>query len=52
MLKDITEINDMAQAKGLPFPTMIELNSDQLWKNNLIVTFDLIEQKIIFKRVS
>ncbi|MCQ1530379.1 hypothetical protein [Lutispora saccharofermentans] len=51
MLKDMIEINDMAQAEGLPFPTTIELNSDQLWKNKLLVTFDLIDQKIIFRRL-
>ena len=51
-LKDVSQINNMTQAEGLPFITMIELNSDQLWKNDLIVTFDLIEHKIIFKRVS
>jgi len=51
-LKDVSQINNMAQAEGLPFPTMVELNSDQLWKNDLLVTFDLIEQKIIFKKAS
>jgi hypothetical protein len=50
MLDDVAEVNDLAQADGLPYPTMIELNSDQLWKCNLIVTFDLIEQKIIFRK--
>lgn len=50
VLKDVAEINDLAQAEGLPYPTMIELNSDQIWKCNLLVTFDLIEQKIIFRR--
>ncbi|MFZ5353134.1 MAG: hypothetical protein ACOZCL_10490 [Bacillota bacterium] len=48
-LYDVAEVNDLAHADGLPYPTMIELNSDQLWKNNLLVTFDLIEQKIIFR---
>lgn len=52
LLDDVAEVNDLAQADGLPYPTMIELNSDQLWKCNLIVTFDLIEQKIIFKNLS
>lgn len=51
-LSDVVEINNMAQVEGLPFPTMIELNSDQLWKNNLLVTFDLINQKIIFCRLA
>ncbi len=50
MLIDMVEINNMAQAEGLPLPTMIELNSDQLWKNNLLVTFDLIDQRIIFRK--
>jgi len=49
-LKDITEANDIAQAKGLPYSTMIELNSDQIWKCKLLVTIDLIEQKIIFRK--
>jgi hypothetical protein len=47
-LNDISEVNDIAQADGLPYPTMLELNSDQIWKCNLLVTIDLIEQKIIF----
>jgi len=51
MLHDVVEVNDIAQADGLPYPTMIELNSDQLWKCNLLVTFDLIEQKIIFRKL-
>ncbi|MFT4144033.1 MAG: hypothetical protein QM644_06205 [Mobilitalea sp.] len=49
-LKDITEVNDIAQADGLPYLTMIELNSDQIWKCKLLVTIDLIEQKIIFRK--
>lgn len=48
ILNKVTEANNFAQAEGLPYPTMIELNSDQLWKCNLLVTFDLIKQKIIF----
>ncbi len=51
-LSEVVEINNMAQAEGLPHPTMIELNSDQLWKNNLLVTFDLINQKIIFRKLA
>lgn len=39
-----------AQGEGLPYPTMIELNSDQIWKCKLLVTIDLIEQKIIFRK--
>ncbi len=50
-LSEVVEINDMAQAQGLPHPTMIEFNSDQLWKNKLLVTLDLIDQKIIFHRL-
>ncbi len=49
-LKDITEVNDIAQANGLPYPTMIELNSDQIWKCKLLVTIDLIKQKIILRK--
>ncbi len=51
MLQDIVEVNNIAQAEGLPYPTILELNSDQLWKCNLLVTFDLIEQKVIFRRL-
>ena len=50
-LTDIAEVNDLAQAKGLPYITMVELNSDQIWKCNLLVTMDLIEQKIILKKI-
>lgn len=50
-LKGITEAKNFEQAEGLPHPTMIELNSDQIWKNNLLVTLDLINQKIIFCRL-
>ena len=50
MLKDVSEANNFAQVEGLPYPTMIEFNSDQIWKCNLLVTFDLIEQKIIFRK--
>ncbi len=41
---------DIAQAKGLPYPTMIELNSDQIWDQELVVTLDLIEGKILFRK--
>lgn len=51
VIEDMVEINNMAQAKGLPFPTIIELNSDQIWKNKLLITFDLIDQKIIFRKL-
>lgn len=50
LLKDMTEAN-IAQADGLPYPTMIELNSDQIWKCSLLVTIDLIDQKIIFRKM-
>ena len=50
-LKDITEANNFEQVEGLPHPTMIELNSDQIWKCNLLVTLDLIDQKIIFRKL-
>ena len=50
-LTDIAEVNDLAQAEGLPYITMVELNSDQIWKCNLLVTMDLIEQKIILKKI-
>jgi hypothetical protein len=41
----------MAQAEGLPYPNMVELNSHQIWKCKLLVTIDLIDQKIIFRRL-
>lgn len=50
MLQDMVEVNNFAQVDGLHYPTMIGLNSDQLWKSNLLVTFDLIQQKIIFRK--
>lgn len=49
VLRDIARA-DLAQAAGLPYPTMIELNSDQIWAHDLIVTFDLIEENIVFKK--
>lgn len=49
MLKDVVEVFDIASADGLPFPTGVELNSDQIWKLGLLVTFDLIENKIIIR---
>lgn len=51
ILQDVIEVSDLAQADGLPYPTMVGLNSDQLWKSNLLVTFDLIEEKIIFRKL-
>ena len=49
VLHDISKA-DLAQAAGLPYPTMIEFNSDQIWDHDLIVTFDLIEDNIILKK--
>ncbi|WP_105616420.1 pepsin/retropepsin-like aspartic protease family protein [Vallitalea okinawensis] len=49
-LSEIGEVHDIAQAQGLPYKTMIELNSDQIWKSNLLVTFDLIEGNIILSK--
>jgi hypothetical protein len=34
-LHDVAKANDMAQAQGLPHTTMIELNSDQIWKTGM-----------------
>jgi hypothetical protein len=48
-LKGLEETN-LAQVTDLPYPLAIELNSDQIIKNNLLVTIDLIDQKIIFRR--
>ncbi len=48
-LKDVAKASDMAQADGMPYPTRIELNSDQIWKNHMVVTLDLISQKIVLK---
>ncbi|HEX2946310.1 MAG TPA: hypothetical protein VHT96_10190 [Clostridia bacterium] len=50
IMNDLTEAN-IAQEDGLPYPTMIELNSDQIWKCNLLVTIDLIDQKIILSKL-
>lgn len=49
-LNGLSVVGNIAQIKGLSYPTMIELNSDQIWKNKLIVTIDLKEDNIIFKR--
>ena len=49
-LKNVVEVHDMAQSDGLPYPTRAELNSDQLWKLGLVVTFDMQENKIIFRK--
>ena len=31
-LKEVAQVNNLAQAEGLPYPTMLEINSDQIWK--------------------
>ncbi|MBP7175457.1 MAG: hypothetical protein KBA53_04450 [Thermoclostridium sp.] len=49
IMKDVAQVNDLVQAEGLPYPTMIELNSDQIWRHGLVVTLDLIDQRIIFR---
>ncbi len=49
MLKQIVQVNDLAQADGLPYPIMLEINSDQIWKSGLLVTFDLIDQRVIIR---
>lgn len=49
-LKEVAQVNNLAQAEGLPYPTMLEINSDQIWKCGLLVTFDLFEQRIIFHK--
>lgn len=48
VLKGVLEAN-LAQAADLPHPVTFELNSDQIKKNNLLVTIDLISQRIIFR---
>jgi hypothetical protein len=50
-LKDVAQVNNLAQTEGLPYPTMIELNSDQIWKCGLLVTIDLIDHRIIFRKI-
>jgi len=49
LLEDIVPVRNLAQAEGLPHPTMIEMNSDQIWKNKLVVTLDLVDQKVIIR---
>lgn len=48
-LKGITEVN-LAQVADLPHPVAIELNSDQIQKNNMLITVDNIRQCIIFRK--
>ncbi|QHQ60744.1 hypothetical protein Ana3638_08125 [Anaerocolumna sedimenticola] len=48
-LKGLEEVN-ITQVTDLPYPVMIELNSDQIRKNNLLVTIDLINHSIIFRK--
>jgi hypothetical protein len=50
MLEEVAAVGDLAQVQGLPYPTMIELNSDQIWKNGLLITFDQISDKIIIRK--
>ena len=49
-LKGLLEAK-LAQVTDLANPVTIELNSDQIKKNNLLVTIDLINQQIIFRRL-
>lgn len=49
-LKGISEVR-LAQVADLPHTVAIELNSDQIRKNKLLITIDLISQKIIFRRL-
>lgn len=49
-LTELGEVCNIEQASDLPHTTMIELNSDQIWKNNLLITLDLIEGNIIFRK--
>ncbi len=49
-LKDVAQVNNLAQSDGLPYPTMIEMNSDQIWQCGLLVTIDLIDHRIIFRK--
>lgn len=50
-LIEASPVNDMHQADGLDDPNRIEFNSDQIWKNHLIITFDLIEYNVILKKI-
>lgn len=49
-LKGVLEAN-LAQVADLPHPVTVELNSDQIKKNNLLITIDLITQHIIFRKM-
>jgi hypothetical protein len=48
-LENLYEVK-LAQNYDLPYPITIELNSDIIKRNNLLVTIDLIDQRIIFRR--
>ncbi len=49
-LHNVYEAN-VSQYDEFEYPVTLELNSDQLLKNDIVVTFDFINQKIIlFKR--
>lgn len=49
-LSGLTEVN-LAQADDFAYPIMIELNSDQIQKNRLLITLDMITRHIIFRRL-
>lgn len=49
-LNGVLEVN-LAQVSDLPYPLIIELNSDQILLNNLLITIDLITQQIVFQRL-
>lgn len=48
-LNGVLEAN-LAQVSDLPHPLAIELNSNQILANNLLITIDLITQQIILRR--
>lgn len=49
-LNGLIEAN-LAQVDDLPYPIAIELNSDQIQKNNLLITIDMITRHIVFRRL-
>ena len=49
-LSGLTEVN-LAQADDFAYPIMVELNSDQIQKNRLLITLDMITRHIIFRRL-
>ncbi|QSX06248.1 aspartyl protease family protein [Sedimentibacter sp. zth1] len=50
-LEGVIEINDLAQNDGLPHPIAVALNSDKIKKLKILVVFDLIDQKLILKKL-